>query len=55
VIGQQPVLAPGEVHEYESFCVLRGPSGAMEGDYAFVSAGGERFMVKIPRFELRVT
>lgn len=53
VIGEQPVLAPGDVHEYESFCVLRGPSGAMEGEYTFRTAAGEAFRVRIPRFELR--
>jgi ApaG protein len=51
VIGEQPVVAPGDVHEYESYCVLRGPSGAMEGEYTFVSSG-QPFRVRIPRFEL---
>jgi ApaG protein len=51
VIGEQPVLAPGDVHEYESYCVLRGPAGTMEGDYAFAAAGAP-FRVRIPRFRL---
>lgn len=52
VIGEQPVLAPGDVHEYESFCVLRGVSGAMEGYYEFRRTDGSEFRAEIPRFEL---
>jgi ApaG protein len=52
VIGEQPVLAPGDVHEYESFCVLRGPSGSMEGSYTFESVG-RQFPVRVPKFDLR--
>jgi ApaG protein len=54
VIGEQPVLAPGGVHEYESFCVLRGESGWMEGFYEFEERGGRTFRVRIPRFHLTV-
>jgi ApaG protein len=53
VVGQQPRLAPGGVHEYQSFCVLRGPEGHMEGWYEFVRPGGAVFRVGIPRFALR--
>ena len=53
VIGEQPVLAPGDVHEYESFCVLRGPKGWMEGFYEFKRADGTKFRAEIPRFELK--
>ncbi|HUF50452.1 MAG TPA: Co2+/Mg2+ efflux protein ApaG, partial [Longimicrobiales bacterium] len=35
VVGEQPVLAPGDAHDYESFCVLRGTRGHMEGYYEF--------------------
>jgi ApaG protein len=55
VIGEQPVLAPGDVHEYESFCVLQGRTGHMEGYYLFQSPGGEEFRVEIPRFELKIS
>ena len=55
VIGEQPVLAPGDVHEYESFCVLRGVSGSMEGYYEFRRPDGSEFRAEIPRFELRLT
>ncbi|HSL71150.1 MAG TPA: ApaG domain, partial [Longimicrobiales bacterium] len=52
VVGEQPVLAPGDVHEYESFCVLESPRGSMEGYYRFRRSDGEELKVTIPRFEL---
>lgn len=52
VIGEQPVLAPGDVHEYESFCVLRGRRGHMTGWYRFQRTDGSKFRVAIPLFEL---
>jgi ApaG protein len=54
VIGEQPTLAPGDVHEYESFCVLRGTSGSMHGYYEFRAADGASFRAEIPMFALRV-
>lgn len=54
VIGEQPILAPGDVHEYESFCVLRGPSGSMRGYYEFRAADGTSFRAEVPMFALRV-
>ena len=53
VVGEQPTLAPGKVHVYESFCVLRSPAGFMEGYYTFVRPTGEEFRVSVPRFDLR--
>lgn len=52
VVGQQPRLASGAVHEYSSFCVLKSPRGHMEGQYRFVRADGGHFEAQIPRFEL---
>jgi ApaG protein len=52
VVGEQPVLAPGDVHEYESFCVLQGGSGSMVGYYIFAYPDGAEFKAEIPRFEL---
>ena len=52
VIGEQPVLAPGDAHDYESFCVLRAPTGHMEGYYEFSRPDGSSFRVDIPRFIL---
>lgn len=54
VIGEQPVLAPGDVHEYESYCILQGARGHMEGYYEFRRPDGTALKVEIPRFELIV-
>ncbi len=51
VVGEQPLIVPGGVHEYQSFCVLKGRSGYMEGEY-FFQADDERFACDIPRFAL---
>jgi len=53
VIGVQPVIAPGDTHEYNSFCVLETFQGSMEGTYLMEESQGERFRVTIPRFYLR--
>jgi ApaG protein len=55
VVGEQPLLAPGDVHEYQSFCVLKSPSGYMEGSYQFVRGDGTSFDARIPRFTLDAT
>ena len=52
VIGEQPLIAPGHVHEYQSYCILKSASGYMEGQYHFVRADGTRFDAEIPRFVL---
>ena len=52
VVGQQPLLAPGESFQYTSGCRLRTPSGTMHGSYFCVAADGERFEVEIPMFVL---
>ena len=52
VIGQQPLLAPGQSFRYTSGCRLRAPSGTMHGSYFFVTEEGERFDVPIPMFVL---
>jgi ApaG protein len=54
VVGEQPVLAPGDTHEYESFCVLQGPAGHMEGYYEFSRPDGSKFRADIPRFPLDI-
>ena len=53
VIGKQPVLGPGQVHEYNSYCVLESFEGTMEGTYLMRRPAGETFKVIIPRFVLR--
>jgi ApaG protein len=52
VVGEQPVIRPGGVHEYESFCILKSPSGYMEGQYRFVREDHTTFEAEIPRFVL---
>ena len=52
VVGEQPVLRPGEDFEYSSGCVLTAPHGTMHGTYEMVSGDGVRFEVEIPAFSL---
>jgi ApaG protein len=52
VVGQQPLLQPGETFEYTSGTRLHTPTGTMHGSYFFVAEDGERFDVDIPMFVL---
>ena len=52
VIGQQPLLQPGQVFEYTSGTRLRTPTGTMHGSYFCVAEDGEKFEVDIPMFVL---
>ena len=52
VIGQQPVLNPGESFRYTSGCPLPTPSGVMAGSYRFAVSGAPEFDVEIPGFSL---
>lgn len=52
VVGQQPVLKPGEVFRYTSGCPLTTPSGFMVGSYRVVVDGGEVFEAAVPMFSL---
>lgn len=52
VIGEQPVIAPGDIYEYTSGCPLQTPSGVMYGHYGMETANGEKFNVTIPAFSL---
>ena len=54
VVGEQPVLAPGESFEYTSFCPLNTSVGSMHGSYRMVSDKGESFDVEIAPFSLAV-
>jgi ApaG protein len=54
VVGEQPRMEPGRVHEYQSFCVLKSPHGHMEGQYHFVRDDGSPLHADIPRFLLAV-
>lgn len=52
VVGEQPVLGPGESYEYTSGCPLSTPSGIMLGRYEMQSSDGGQFEVEIPAFSL---
>jgi ApaG protein len=54
VVGEQPVLAPGEAFEYTSFCPLSTPVGSMHGTYRMVLPDGETFEAVIAPFSLAV-
>ena len=53
VVGQQPVLAPGESFKYSSWCPLKTPTGMMRGTYQMARAGGNQFDIEIAPFALR--
>jgi ApaG protein len=52
VIGQQPLLNPGESFQYASGCRLRTSHGTMHGSFFFVAVDGHRFDVPVPMFML---
>jgi ApaG protein len=52
VVGEQPVLRPGERFEYTSGVPLRTASGIMTGRYQMVSQSGEQFEIEVPTFSL---
>jgi ApaG protein len=53
VVGEQPVLAPGESFKYSSWCPLKTPMGMMRGTYQMARASGERFDIEIAPFGLK--
>jgi len=53
VVGQQPVLAPGESFKYSSWCPLKTPTGMMRGTYQMARSGGSQFDIEIAPFALR--
>jgi ApaG protein len=52
VVGQQPLLRPGESFQYTSGCRLHATSGTMHGSYFFVAEDGHRFDAPIATFVL---
>ena len=53
VIGKKPVLKPGEIHTYNSGCLLLSPFGSMKGHYKMIDlATTRKFNVTIPSFKL---
>lgn len=52
VVGETPILKPGQTHDYVSGCELSTSNGAMEGHYTFSTQDGQLFEVAIPYFPL---
>jgi ApaG protein len=52
VVGEQPVIQPGDAFEYESYCPLPTPTGSMQGVYIMVTPSGELFEARIALFAL---
>lgn len=52
VVGEQPLLRPGESFEYTSGTALATPVGTMHGTYQMVAEDGNKFDAEIPRFTL---
>lgn len=53
VIGEKPILQPGESHVYNSGCLLTSPFGSMKGYYNMINfSNSKRFKVFIPSFRL---
>ena len=50
VVGEQPMLAPGEGFQYTSFCPLSTPAGTMSGHYRMIDSKGREFDAEIPIF-----
>ncbi len=54
VVGEQPVLKPGERFDYTSGAPLNTPSGMMGGAYQMETESGEHFDIEIPTFSLDI-
>ncbi|KAA0972429.1 Co2+/Mg2+ efflux protein ApaG [Aureimonas fodinaquatilis] len=54
VLGEEPLLPPGNSYTYTSGCPLGTPSGFMRGHYNFERADGSMFQVAIPAFSLDI-
>ena len=52
VVGEQPLLQPGESFEYTSGCVINTPVGTMHGSYQMVADDGTKFDATIEKFTL---
>ena len=52
VVGQQPLLKPGQAFEYTSGTRLRTPTGTMHGSFFCVAEDGEKFDAEVPMFVL---
>jgi len=53
VVGEQPVLRPGESFEYSSWCPLKTSTGVMRGTYRMLGESGNQFDIEIAPFALK--
>jgi ApaG protein len=53
VVGEKPVLGPGESFRYSSGCPLKTPFGSMQGSYQMTTDRGVLFDIGVPPFALR--
>ena len=53
VVGEQPVLAPGDSFKYSSWCPLKTPTGTMHGTYQMARPDGTQFDIEIAPFGLK--
>ncbi len=54
VVGEQPLLFPGESFEYTSGAVVSTPVATMQGEYVMITEDGREFMIEVPQFMLAV-
>ena len=54
VVGEQPLLKPGDSFEYTSGTAISSPVGSMKGSYQMLAEDGLRFDASIPEFTLSV-
>ena len=52
IVGQQPIIEPGQQHQYTSGTVLETKVGSMSGSYSMIAADGHEFSALIPSFTL---
>ncbi len=52
VVGEQPVIEPGEIYQYASGCPLSTTTGSMVGTYRMIDEDGDEFDAAIPAFSL---
>ena len=52
IVGQQPIIEPGQKHQYTSGTVLETKVGSMSGSYSMIAADGHEFSALIPSFTL---
>ena len=52
IVGQQPIIEPGQQHQYTSGTVLETKVGSMRGSYGMVATDGHEFTASIPAFTL---